>query len=99
MAFLRLPTKTATVTKRDGTGTRRGAVPRPCQALINGAPPTTALRAEAALRRNGAMRVGQQYVILASCSVLFVAGDRGVQDNREAAYARSTSPPPDRCAC
>ncbi|HZT63117.1 MAG TPA: methyl-accepting chemotaxis protein [Burkholderiales bacterium] len=92
MAFLRLPTNTATV--------KKGAAPAPQgprvvpkavpKALIKPAPgPTTV--AEGPKRRVvgvGAVRVGQQYTILGVIfAVLFVAAAIVVfRDNREAAY-------------
>ena len=93
MAFLRLPSKTATATKKGAAPVAQAprAVPKAVpQALIKPAPgPTTVV--EGPKRRlvgMGSVRVGQQYTILGIVfAVLFAAAAAVVfKDNREAAY-------------
>src|SRR5882672_12482813 len=94
MAFLRLPSKTATVTTKAGTPAGQGprAVPKAVpKALLKPIQPGPTTVAEGPKRRVvgvGAIRVGQQYTILGVVFVvLFVASAFVVfKDNREATY-------------
>src|SRR5215471_11221546 len=94
MAFLRLPTKTATVAKKGAPPAPQAprAVPKAVpKALIKPVPPGPTTVAEGPKRRlvgMGSIRVGQQYTILGAIfAVLFVAAVVVVlKDNREANF-------------
>jgi twitching motility protein PilJ len=94
MAFLRLPTKTATVAKKGAPPAPQAprAVPKAVpKALIKPVPPGPTTVAEGPKRRlvgMGSIRVGQQYTILGAIfAVLFVAAAVVVfKDNREANF-------------
>src|SRR5882724_7734885 len=94
MAFLRLPTQTATVTKKVGAPVGQGPRPVPKavpKALIKPVQPGPTTVAEGPKRRlvgMGSVRVGQQYTILGVIfAVLFAAAAVVVyKDNRDAAY-------------
>src|SRR5262252_300444 len=94
MAFLRLPTKTATVAKKGAPPAPQAprAVPKAVpKALIKPVPPGPTTVAEGPKRRlvgMGSIRVGQQYTILGVIfAILFVAAAVVVyKDNREANF-------------
>ena len=94
MAFLRLPSKTATVTTKAGAPAGQGprAVPKAVpKALLKPIQPGPTTVAEGPKRRVvgvGAIRVGQQYTILGVVfAMLFAAAAVVVfKDNREATY-------------